>query len=74
MDLVDFSRIWFNFRGFFVEIMEFPLFVGAWWGQKAKILKKYWFLKLFWKGQEGHGDARTANNSPGRGLFWLILG
>ena len=67
MDLVDFSRIWWIFRGFLVEIVEFSLFIGAWWGQKAKMFKKYWFLKLFWKGQGSHEESGTGCDRASRG-------
>ena len=43
------------------------VYVGAWWGQKAKMLKKHWFYHYFLKGQEGHEDAKAANNTPSRG-------
>ena len=33
------------------------------------MLKKYKFSKLFLKGQEGHGYARPANKSLGRGVW-----
>ena len=33
------------------------------------MLKKHWFYFYFLKGQEGHEDARAANNSPGRGVW-----
>ena len=42
------------------------VYVGAWWGQKAEMLKKCWFLKLFLRGQEGHGYARETNSRVGR--------
>ncbi len=34
--------------------------MGAWWDQKAEMLKKYWFFKCFLKGQR-----RKAILSPG---------
>ena len=30
------------------------VYVRAWWGPKAEMLKNHWFLKVFLKGQEGH--------------------
>ena len=42
------------------------LYEGAWWGRKAKMLKKHWFLHVYLKGQEGHGDAKAAKSYPGR--------
>ena len=53
------------------------VYVGAWWGQKAEMLKKCWFLKLFLKGQKGHEDAKTANKPPSRvssGSVWVSVG
>ena len=44
------------------------VYVGAWWGQKAEMLKKCWFLKLFLKGQGGPEDARAANGPPRKGV------
>ena len=43
------------------------VYVGAGWGQKAEMLKKCWFLKLFLKGQAGPEYARAANNRARKG-------
>ena len=38
------------------------LYVGAWWVEKAEMLKNHMFLYVFLRGQEGRKDAKTASN------------
>ena len=72
MDLVDFSMKCWNCRGFFFEMVEFSLFVGAWWGQKAKMLVFHWFYHYFLKGQGGQGYSKKTND-PARSIrFWCF--
>ena len=40
----DFGSLWGHFG---VSLESLWTDEGAWWGQKAEMLKKYWFLKHF---------------------------
>ena len=55
-------------------MVGFSLFVGAWWGQKAKMLKKVLVFKAFLKGQDGPEDASAANNGARNSGFGVALG
>ena len=50
------------------------VYEGGWWGQKAKMLKKYWFYHYFLKGQGRHEDANRTNKEAARSIFGPIWG
>ena len=45
------------------------VYVRAWWGQRAKMLKKHRFYCYFLKGQEGHEGARKNNDGVSRAVW-----
>ena len=48
-----------------IRLQVGSVYVGAWWGQKAEILKKCWFLKLFLKEHTIQGARQSAGAEHG---------
>ena len=53
-EMVEFSKFVHRHAGIFKGFSLRWLYVGAWWNQKAKMLKKHWFEYYTLKGQRCH--------------------
>ena len=49
------------------------IYVVAWWGQKAKMLKNHRFYNENWRSQGRHEHPRAANNWARRLDFWWMF-